>query len=73
LCKATAHDYIESAKRRLAMCTRMQAVIDALGTRQIRLEELLRPCIEPCGTVALDRNMPRHPPPGPSKPHLHSI
>ena len=41
--QCTAHNYIESAKKRFAMCTRIQAVVYALGTRQIRLEDLMRP------------------------------
>lgn len=41
--KCSAHNCIERAKRRLALCTRMQAVVYAFGTRQIRLEDVLRP------------------------------
>lgn len=41
--KCTAHNYVESAKKRFASCTRIQAMVYALGTRQIRIEELMRP------------------------------
>ncbi len=41
--KSTAHNYIESAKKRLGLCNRIPAIIYAIGTRQIRLEDVLRP------------------------------
>ncbi len=41
--KSTAHNYIENAKRRLGLSNRIPAIVYALGTRQIRLEDVLRP------------------------------
>jgi DNA-binding CsgD family transcriptional regulator len=40
---ATAHGYIENAKRRFGLSSRVQAVVYAAGTRQITLGEILRP------------------------------
>jgi DNA-binding CsgD family transcriptional regulator len=37
----TVHNHIENAKRRLRVTTRVQAIVQALATRQIVLEELL--------------------------------
>jgi LuxR family quorum-sensing system transcriptional regulator CciR len=41
--KTTAHNYIESAKKRLGLCNRIPAIVYALGTRQVRLEDVWRP------------------------------
>jgi LuxR family quorum-sensing system transcriptional regulator CciR len=38
----TVHNHIENAKRRLRVTTRVQAIVQALATRQIALEELVQ-------------------------------
>ena len=40
--KSTAHNYVESAKKRLSMSHRIQAIVYAIGTRQIRVEDIMR-------------------------------
>ncbi len=40
---STAHSYIEAAKQRLGLHSRVQAVVYAAGTRQIAIGEVLRP------------------------------
>lgn len=40
---STAHSYIEGAKQRLGLHSRVQAVVYAAGTRQIAIGEILRP------------------------------
>ncbi len=41
--KSTTHNYVEGAKKRLGLRQRTPAVLYAVGSRQIRLEDILRP------------------------------
>lgn len=41
--ECTVHNYVESAKRRLSVGTRMQAVLQAIATEQITIGEAIRP------------------------------
>lgn len=52
----TAHSYIEGAKRRLGLHSRVQAVVYAAGTRQLAVGEILRPLQR---LVSLAREVPR--------------
>ena len=40
--RSTAHNYVEGAKKRLGLRQRTPAVLYAIGSRQIRLEDILR-------------------------------
>ncbi|MGH8176104.1 MAG: LuxR C-terminal-related transcriptional regulator, partial [Steroidobacter sp.] len=42
LSERTVHNHIESAKRRLKVATRVQAIVQALASRQISFGDVIR-------------------------------